>query len=170
MNGTVECATCGKVHPLNESELTFKLPDVIFALSSEERAARCDIDPDVCALDRKIFFVRGLLPLAVANRERSYNIGVWAEVSEDTFGRIYQLWDDPNQETEPRMPGALANKLPFHPDTLGLSISIQLTGPTSRPEFYVNAVAHSLYAEQSQGISEHRAIEYSDREARNNAV
>jgi len=114
--------------------------------------------------------VRGLLPLAVDNRKQNYNLGVWAEVSEEIFGRIYRLWDDPAQDTEPRMPGSLANKLPYHSDTVGLGISIQLTGPTSRPEFYVNPTGHSLYAEQSQGIDEHRAIEYSDREARKNAV
>jgi hypothetical protein len=170
MNGTVICTTCGKSHLLRESELTFQFPDVIFALSSDDRAARCDIDPDVCALDRKRFFVRGLFPLAVTNRKQNYNVGVWAEVSEEVFGRIYRLWDDPSQSAEPRMSGSLANKMPFHSDTVGLDISIQLTGPTSRPEFYVNTVEHSLYAEQSRGIDEHRAIEYSDREARDNAV
>jgi hypothetical protein len=170
MNGTVKCATCGRSHAMSESELTFQLPDVIFAMSSEERAARCDINADVCALDRQRFFLRGLLPLAVNNRKLNYNLGVWAEVPEEVFGRIYRLWDDPAQDAEPRMPGSLANKLPYHPDTVGLGISIQLTGPESRPEFYVNAVEHSLYAEQSGGINEHRAVEYSDREAREDAV
>lgn len=170
MSDAIACVTCGGIHAINQSELTFGLPDVVFAISEEERSARCEVSADIVALDRERFFIRGLLPLEVATRDRPYNLGVWAEVSPSVFGRIYELWSEPDQGQEPRMPGKLANKIPFHPDTCNLAVGIQLTGPSSRPEFYLEAVEHSLYGEQSCGIDEHRAIEYSDPVARKAAV
>jgi hypothetical protein len=81
-----------------------------------------------------------------------------------TYQRIYELWSDPDQANEPRLPATLANRIPLHPiDSLGLAISIQLTGPKTRPEYLINAVDHTLYGEQRDGIDEHRALEYSDR-------
>jgi len=170
MSSTVACTTCGRIHPIDQSELTFGLPDVVFAMSEEERSARCDVSQDIVALDRERFFIRGLLPLEVVTRNRPYNLGVWVEVSPSIFRRIYELWNESAQDQEPRMPGHLANKVPFHLDSRNLAVGIQLTGPTSRPEFYLEAVEHSLYGEQSRGIDEHRAIEYSDPAARKAAV
>jgi len=166
----VICESCGKPHPVTEVELTFKLPDDVYELSEADRESRCRMNSDIVILDEKRFFVRGLVPLKMATRARDYALGMWAEVSEDVFSRIYDLWDDPDQSQEPRMPGALANALPFHPSTVGLAVTIQLTGTKSRPEFFLDPVEHSLFAEQSRGIDEHRAFEYSDRASRKDAV
>lgn len=170
MTDEIICATCGRAHPVTESELAFGLPDVVFDLPESERAERCKIGEDIVSLDDRTFFLRGLLPLKVAGRAREYCIGVWAEVSEDVLSRVCELWDDPDQGREPTMAGTLANKVPFHSDTVGLGMAVQLTGPTTRPLFFLEETDHTLYIEQSRGIDEHRAIEYSDPEARRAAV
>lgn len=166
MTAEIKCSKCGKVHSLSESELTFSLPDDVFALSEKEREARGKVSEDVVILDEERIFVRGLLPLKVEGRAHVYNLGVWAAVPFSTFKRIYEFWDEAEQFKEPRMPGQLANKLPFHSDTVGLALQVQLMGKKSRPEFHIEPVEHSLYMEQSQGIDEHRALEYSDPVAR----
>jgi hypothetical protein len=167
MTDEVTCLTCGKVHPLTESELVFGLPDEIFALSKEDRSARCHISDDICALDQQRFFVRGLLPLPVHGRAQVYRVGLWAEISAEVFRRILALWSDPAQSDEPRLPGILANQLPLIEEaSAGLPVLIQLTGPKMRPEFYVQSVDHPLHTEQTNGIDEHRALEYSDRSRR----
>jgi hypothetical protein len=102
--------------------------------------------------------------MPVQGRAEAYRLGVWAEISVDVYRRIHELWKDPAQSDAPRMPGILANHLPLNDqETAGMSISIQLTGPKTRPEFYVQSPEHPLHAEQTQGIDEHRALEYSDR-------
>jgi len=53
------------------------------------------------------------------------------------------------------------NSIPTLPDTLGLSVKLHLTGPATRPEVYVQPQNHPLVREQMQGISGHRAHEYS---------
>jgi hypothetical protein len=47
MTETVACSVCGKVHPIDDIELVFELPDVIHALAGGERATRCNISADV---------------------------------------------------------------------------------------------------------------------------
>lgn len=160
----VTCTVCGKTHTLVNSELAFGLPDEIYALAETERTVRCDISSDICAIDRNRFFVRGLLPLRVKGRRKKYCIGVWSEISEEAFSRIYSRWHDPDQANEPRLSGSLANRLPLHRNSsLGLPVAIQLTGPKTRPEFYLEPTNHPLYLEQAKGIDGHRAVEYSDR-------
>ena len=164
MTDEVTCSQCGKVHPLADSELGFGLPDAIFALSKEDRSKRCRIQTDVCVLDRERFFLRGLLPLPVTGRAQDYRIGVWAEIAGDVYRRIHALWSDPTQADEPRLPGILASHLPMNvKESAGLPVWIHLTGPKTRPEFYMRSVHHPLYVEQTHGIDEHRALEYSDR-------
>jgi hypothetical protein len=170
MNDTVVCSVCGQTHRKSESELFFQRPDVIHALSEEDRTSRCKSTSDAWMLDGERLFLRGLLPLPVRGESRRYNIGVWAEVSRDIFSRVNELWTDPAQAAEPRMPAVLANELPLVPNTLGLSVAIQLTGPTSRPEYYIEATEHPLYSEQARGIDAHRALEYTDSTDRRSVV
>ena len=169
MSKEVQCSQCGRSHSLESSELVFDLPDDIFSLPEDVRAERCDLSAEVCALDRERFFLRGLLPFPVKGRSDPYRIGVWAEITLGDYKRIYDLWSDRELASEPRMAATLANQLPLQTsNSLGLAISIQLTGPTTRPEYFIEATEHELYAEQQWGIDEHRALEYSDRALHSN--
>lgn len=155
------CSVCGKEHPARNMELSFRRPDVIFNLTSEERKARCKENDDICILDGERFFVRGLLALPVRERDYPYSQGVWAEIDRESFQRIWDLWDDPDQGEEPPMAGTLANAIPSLVHTVGLGVLVKLSGPKTRPCFEVTDSKHQLYEEQRKGISEHRAHEYS---------
>ncbi len=163
MTEAVICDTCGKAHAREEIELVLVLPQPIFEFNDDERAKRCDISGDMCAIDRTRFFVRGLLPIPVHDRSVPYRIGLWAEVDEPTFGRIYALWEDPSQIDEPLLSAVLANDVPLVPSTMGLGIDIRLTGPTTRPDFYMRDTPHPLAVEQRRGVNAHRALEYGNR-------
>jgi hypothetical protein len=162
MSDGVICTGCGKIHTITNVELGFGLPDAIDALCAEDRERRCRYSGDAGVLDEQRFFIRGVIPLVVSGRTKPYNLGVWAEVSRQAFTRIYERWSDPDQASEPRFPGALANALPLLPNTLGLDLHVQLCGPTTRPDFLLAATEHPLYIEQLKGVDEHRVIEYSD--------
>lgn len=163
MTDSVLCDTCGKAHPREEIELVLVLPQPVFELSDDERTKRCDISGDMCAIDRSRFFIRGLLPIPVRGRGVPYRIGLWAEVNESTFGRIYALWEDPSQVDEPLLPAILANDVPLVPSTMGVEVDIRLTGPATRPDFYLRDTPHPLAIEQRHGVNAHRALEYGDR-------
>jgi hypothetical protein len=154
------CAECGKEHPRSALELSFKRPDAVVALSKAEREARCKESNDLCSMDGERFFVRGVLPLPVAGRQEPYCIGLWAEISAQAYERIWKLWDEPDQSSEPAFQATLANDVPGGA-TLGLRVKVALTGPTTRPDLFVVEVSHPLFEEQRAGISSHRAYEYS---------
>lgn len=155
------CSICGEEHPRSAMELIFKRPDPIVALSAEEREERCKESDDICVIKREHYFIRGLLPLPVEGRERPYRIGVWVEVDEESYRRILELWMDENQASVPPFKGKLSNNIPSLNETLGISVNLQLTGPTTRPDILVKDNTHQLYREQNKGMSSHRAYEYS---------
>jgi hypothetical protein len=155
------CAECGHEHPLEELELTFRRPDVVAALQVEEREARVQENKDLCVLDGKRFFIRALLPLPVVEREHPCNVGLWVEVSQQIFERVYEMWDDANQAKEPAFRATIANDIRIHPPARGLSASLSLTGPTTRPVATLSPAEHPLVGEQIRGITAHRAAQYS---------
>jgi len=160
------CEVCGKPHPADEIELVFRRPDPIAALSSRVRAKRCKEDDDLCALwgergRAHRYFVRGVIPLPVIGREVGYQIGAWAEVQMADFDRIRELWDDQTQSEEPPMTGRLANRISLHEaPTLDLNVTVHLTGPKTRPHLMAAERDHTLFKEQAEGVTAHRAAQY----------
>ena len=155
------CTECGREHPLEELELTFRRPDVVAALQVEEREARVQENKDLCVFDGERFFIRALLPLPVVGREHPYNVGLWVEVSKQIFERVYEIWDETDQAEEPAFHAEIANDIRNHPPSCGLSASLSLTGPTTRPVVTLSPAEHPLVGEQSRGITAHRAAQYS---------
>lgn len=161
MKDEIPCAQCGKIHLRNAMELSFKRPDAVVALSKEQRKAEVRESDDLCTIRADHFFVRGVLPLTVDGWDTPYRIGVWVEVERATFDRIRDLWGAPDQHKEPAFSATLANDIPSFPSTVGMLVELQLIGPTSRPDVLVPGSDHPLHREQCQGITSHRANEYS---------
>ncbi|CAI8715121.1 MULTISPECIES: DUF2199 domain-containing protein [Pseudomonas] len=155
------CSQCGKDHADDLGELAFRRPDALFALSAEEREHKVRESNDWCVIAGERFFLRALLPLAVAQMNDSYCIGIWVELQPSDFERVCELWRDEGQAGEPPFAVRLANSIANLPETLGLEGLLQLSGPTSRPSVTLSASSHPLAVEQANGISLHRAHEYS---------
>ncbi|VXB17397.1 DUF2199 domain-containing protein [Massilia sp. 9I] len=154
------CSKCGEEHPLEEMELTFRRPDAAAKMTEDERARLVRENSDLCVIEGKRFFIRAVLPLPVEGRDIPYCIGLWVEVSQAAFDRIYDLWESDEQRHEPPMPAHLANEVPTAPGSLGLEAQLRLSGPTVRPEVFLKPGTHQLYLEQSQGVDVHRIAEY----------
>lgn len=155
------CSKCGEEHSLDEMELTFRRPDDVVKLSVEDRARLVKENNDLCVIDRKRFFIRALLPISVKSRDHPYCIGLWVEVSQAAFARIYDLWDSDAQIHEPPFAAKIANKIPILDGSFGLDAELRLTGPATRPDVFLQVSPHQLYIEQAGGIDAHRASEYS---------
>lgn len=161
LEGQLKCTECGKEHSMEEMELTFKRPDDVASLSNEERVKMVKDSSDLCILEGTRFFVRTVLPLPVLDRDIPYSIGLWVEVQQSAYNRIFELWSETDQTNEPPFSANIANKIPTLPDTIGLAAYLHLAGPTTRPSIVIASEAHPLYVEQQRGISAHRAYEYS---------
>ena len=155
------CSVYGKEHPAEAMELSYRRPDETAALSDRERSELVQESADLSILKGERFFVRAVLPLPVQALVRPYNIGLWVEVLQPAFERIYALWNEPTQATEPLFEARIANDLPFMRSTCGTPAQLRLSGPTTRPEVFVSPMHESLYEAQAKGITLHRASEYS---------
>jgi hypothetical protein len=141
-------------------ELTFRRPDDAAAISPDDRPCLLQENDDLCIIEGKRFFIRGVLPLPVVARNSTYCIGLWVEVSQATFERVYDLWESEDQRNEQPHAASIANEIPIARGSLGLEAELRLAGPAKRPEVFLKASDHPLYAEQTGGIDVHRISEY----------
>lgn len=160
-----KCARCGSEHELLDP--TFRRPEAYVRLEREFQERYAKADDDLCEItlpeEPPRYFVRGVLPVAVRDVPNGIGWGLWAEVAEPAFERILELWLAPDQASEPPMEGTLANVVPGYPDTLGLPLVVQLTGPTSRPELYfASAPEHPFVQECRSGVDVHSASEWNE--------
>jgi hypothetical protein len=144
------CSVCGKDHPEEDIERSFRLPDPVFALSEEEREARAKIASNFCALEDRVF-VRGLIPVPVNGKSNPYCWGVWAEVSWDSYSELYNTWHQRDCADLKQLEGTLANELPGYDGTVGLPVRIVRQADT-RPFFFI-LCDHPLQHDQRDGIS-----------------
>jgi hypothetical protein len=161
----MKCASCGEEHELLEP--TFRRPDAVVSLASEERAARVKEGDDLCVLRAASIgaehrgFVRCVLPVSLLDAEESTRWGLWAEVARADFHRIVETWSDPGQSELPAMEATIANRVPGYPETLGLPVTLRLTGPTTRPSLAFGADSiHPFALECRRGVCVHRVMEW----------
>jgi hypothetical protein len=166
----VKCATCGAEHDLSVMEPSFDRPDAYLEVPEGERAERTYAADDYCVVwdadgTPRRHFLRVLVPVPVRGESEGFCWGAWAEVAEPDFARAFDNATHPDQASWPPFAGALANRIPLLPadaaSTLGLPGSVRLTGPTTLPEFWLDAnLAHPFAREQREGVYPERLLEY----------
>jgi len=162
----MKCSTCDGEHELLDP--SFSRPDVIFAMTPEQKMNRVLENKDICALrgegsapDR--VFVRCTLPVQLLDVPGTCCWGLWAEVSVDDSVVIWNAWNDPEQDKIPSMQARIANRIPGYPDTIDLPVLLRLTGPTTRPELSLTADSlHPFARECLAGVCIHRVKDWLD--------
>ena len=162
----MRCATCGAEHDWDNMEPCYERPDAYWAIPEAERPQRTIAGRSECRIrdladTERRFFLRVLLPIPIRGEARSCNWGIWVEVSEADFRTTWVRWDDPDQRDEPPFAGVLANSVAGYPATLGLPGLVQLTGPTTPPEFrFTEGLDHPFAREQREGVFPERRLEW----------
>lgn len=161
----MKCSTCGKEHDLLEP--TFRRPDAVFKLQCELQTGKVKENDDLCTIEGQNegestrSFVRCVLNVALLDSEEATAWGLWAEVNEADFQLIVENWTNPLQDKLPPIPALIANRVPGYPDTTGLRVKLKLTGPTSRPQLFLeNDSAHPFARECLNGVCSHRVMEW----------
>ena len=159
------CSKCGVERELLDP--AFRRPDAFVELDPRQKAEYAKADDDLCRITlpntEPRYFVRGTLPVEVAGHPDVVWWGLWAEVFESALSRILELWSEAEQASEPPFLGTLANLVPSYPTTLGMPVSVHLTGPTSRPELrFGTETDHPFVRECQAGVERHRASEWGE--------
>jgi hypothetical protein len=85
---------------------------------------------------------------------------VWASLSETSFDRVCELWEDRRRTEEPPYFGWLSNDLPtYEPTTLALPADVVTDDLGLRPLILLHDGDHPLITDQRVGISYERAVE-----------
>ncbi|MPL73109.1 hypothetical protein SDC9_18902 [bioreactor metagenome] len=147
-----KCMVCGTWHDQLMLDIGYQLPDCVWALPEEERAARAKFNSDLCSFEGR-YFLRGILYVPIPEISEQFGWGVWAEVDEAVFDRYLELFDrDGSQETPGH--GELANKLPGYPESLGRKLTVHFGPPDKRPCLVMaDKETGTLAEDQRQGIS-----------------
>jgi hypothetical protein len=98
------CKQCGKEHEEIDTQIGFGKPDAYFEIAESEREKRIIVNSDICYIDRKRFFARGVLQIPVHNHEH-FGWGIWVEMASADFLRYITLYESPDQANEPPLRG-----------------------------------------------------------------
>jgi hypothetical protein len=121
------------------------------------------ITPDLCSwtddVGERAYFIRGVLQVPVPELADSLRYGVWSSLSEKSFERVRELWDDPARTEEQPYFGWLMNSLPYYPETLRLPADVVTADLELRPDIVLHDGDHPLIREQQEGITVERVLE-----------
>jgi hypothetical protein len=131
-------------------------------IPEQEREGRIQLSSDACVIDEKWFFVRGCLEIPVRDHEELFSWGVWCSLSQDTFQRYEELFDQVDRAGESFF-GWLCSAIPGYPDTQQLKTMVRVRSWPTRPFVELEPTNHPLAVEQREGITVARAREIAER-------
>jgi hypothetical protein len=105
------------------------------------------------------YFIRGVLHVPVADLRDTLRYGAWSSLSEKSYERVLELWDDPRRTEEPPYFGWLSNSLPGYPETLSLPCDVVTDELDLRPTIALHEDDHPLVQEQRDGIGMDRLLD-----------
>ena len=153
-----KCGSCGETHE-GLPDLGFPEPAHIFERSEEEREGIV-ISSDMCVVEDRDHFVRGVLPIPVIDQEDcEFMIGVWVSLSPKNFQRYKELFDVKGPREE-RYFGWLCNRIPGYEDTLHLATEVRLQAYPDRPRIVLEPTDHLLAVHQREGRSTEEVLAY----------
>jgi hypothetical protein len=158
------CSRCGQEHAGVPLDWAYDKP----AYWDGPRGADDRLDDDLCIWTDddgdRCYFVRGVLSIPVHESGEVFAYGVWSSLSERSYGRMVERWDDEDRQDEPPYFGYLSNNLPGYPDTLNLHVAVITRSVELRPSFVLlpRDDGHPLIDEQWQGITRERVQEIAE--------
>lgn len=153
------CARCGEEHEGLPLDWAVEAP----GYWDGGRSPGDRLTEDLCTWTdddgRLNYFIRGVLHVPVPELADTLRYGVWSSLSERSFERVLELWDDERRTAEPPYFGWLSNAIRGYPDTLQLPLDVVTDAVELRPSLVLRDAEHPLVREQRDGISLERLLE-----------
>lgn len=139
------------------------MPIEVLDIPEDDRAKRVWLDPDICVIDDRLFFVRGLLDIPIHGVVEPLSWGLWVTQTEDEVNAYEDTrgTDRTGVVTKGQvtvtMPGYLDPDQTRPNSRLGCELLGRDRG--LRPLIRLIPTDHALYRDHAFGISWDRAIE-----------
>jgi hypothetical protein len=147
------CSICGAEHDGLPLDWGYDAPSYWSGPRSHEDYLSSDLCVWTDDDGERAYFVRGVLHVPILGTDEALRYGVWSSLSERSFRRVFELWEDPARVDEPAYFGWLANSIPDYPETLGLAVDVVTVALDLRPSIVLHDGDHPLVADQRVGIS-----------------
>ncbi len=151
------CSCCDEVHEGSPS-FSFNAP-IHYTWLTDAEKENAYLGTDLCYIgdDR---FIRACLEVPIVGVEEPFMWGVWVSLSQSSFERYRDTYDEPVVEDE--YFGWFCNRLPFYPDTLSLKTMVHPRSGGIRPWLDLEKTSHSLSADFHHGLTIARAQEIAE--------
>ena len=145
----------------------FDAPYQYSCLSDEQKASMTWLNSDFCIITHEgqtDYFIRTVLLIPIHGVTEPFMWGVWASLSERSFRRYYDTYDDPVEGD--RFFGWVCNRVPWYPkpeSSLAADVLVQLHG--QRPLLRLHDGSennHPLVLDQRDGITVQKAQEIAE--------
>jgi hypothetical protein len=140
-------------------DIAFAKPADYFLIPAKQRQRRCTLTSDLCVIDERRFYLRGILYVPVNGAKKRFGWGLWARVSKRTFHRYLELYYADGTEEPPFRGHLSVEDKPGYEGLNGNVVRIQFRTASDRPQFTLGRSKNRLYREQQQGITLHRVHE-----------
>ena len=157
------CGRCGQEHEGLPHDWAWDKPIYWEGPRSADDALTSDLCRWTDEAGEVSYFVRGVLTIPVVDDEDDFRYGVWSSLSERSYERVVELWEDPARVEEPPFFGWFSNSLPGYPETLNLPLDVVAQPDDLRPELVLHEGDHPLIREQRDGITLERVREIAAR-------
>jgi len=156
------CRRCGEEHEGVPLDWATDAPDYWDGGRTDDDWLSEDLCMWTDDAGNRSYFIRGVLPIPIPETGEDLMYGVWSSLSERSFRRAYDLWDDPGRIHEPPYFGWLSNSLLGYPETLNLPLDVVVEEAEMRPSLMLHDGDHPLIEEQRRGISIARVLEIAE--------
>lgn len=143
------CASCGEEH----NDLPAIGSAAPFQWSSEyEKDMNSLLTSDLCLIEGRDYFVRGVIQIPIHNNEQTFDWGVWVSQKKENF-ELYRDHFNDGVQIGPFF-GWLSTKIDYYSEeTLNLKTMAHFSSNGRRPLIVVEPTDHPLALDQRDGIS-----------------
>jgi hypothetical protein len=118
---------------------------------------------DLCVIEQRDYFIRGVIEIPVVGSEQCFRWGVWTTLSKENFELQKLHWDTPDRASVLKpMFGWLSNSISIYTQTLNLKTRVHTWSDTQRPRIELGPTEHPLAVEQKNGITLERLREIAE--------
>jgi hypothetical protein len=156
------CRDCDEIHR-GLPAWHFDAPLQMLGVPPAERTTRVALSQDDCVIDGEQFYLKGLLEIPVHGVAEPFVWGVWLSVSEESYVRYTELFDDVQRSAGESFFGWLCNRLPGYSDTQLLKTHLHVREYPMRPWVELEPTDHPLAVDQREGLPKVRALAMAQR-------
>ncbi len=158
---TWTCKCCGQQQNGLPLDWIAEAPDNYFWVPEPERDERTMLSDDFCHVDGQ-HYLRGVVEIPIIGRSEVLAWGAWVSLSDASFRRVRDVWNQPGEEAAGPFFGWFSVRLPLYPDTYNLKSNVHLRANGNAPFIKLEPTDHRLAVEQREGVTLDRVVDIAE--------